>query len=840
MAFRDRPVALRVFVVLVPLVSLLMLGRLVADWWTIASVTGETPTASAPRGFDWVQWQDREGEIVAAYVYPGGTAYAAGLREGAVLYQFEFQQFFSAEDVKRAVEGVTPGDTLIYDVMQSERLQAFAVPISRYPTFLYPLGSMLWQASLWGFALVAFLHLLGLVIVAPLVGRSRRARRSFALFAAAALWVFGNLIRLVSLTFVGPPMGGAYATFFQIVTLVALGGWVLFPALLLHHVLADVMRLRATVLAAVYAPAVVLGSVVIGAVLFGSVGPLTLDALIAPILFYVCCYVAAATGLTLATRASDEAAEGDAVPASTAWSRAGSAGVFLLAALGALSVYGIVPLPGAVSDAGVGGLIVLIQLLSLAPVGLASVATLRYGRADAVMTRALVYVTLFGAAFFVVVGGLLVVERMLPADLGGWPHSVVAGLYVVLLMLLAERGARVLRRYAARWFTTERQRARAQLRAFSERLRLILDPHRLAQETIQTVGEALGVRSAVLFLRDPSDGAAWVRATYHPDPPYFTEADLRQVWDRLQQAGTIWARNAELDESALSPEDDRLLRRHGVALAVPVAGGETEPAGLLVLGRKARRRAVYNLEDVAILRSLGSQLALAVERLALVEREKALVRQSAEAQLAALRAQINPHFLFNTLNTIAALIEEKPREAEGTVERLARIFRYILQTGSRTFVPLADEARLVEDYLAIEQVRFGAKLRIERDWDPALMDLPVPAFAVQTLVENAVKHGIERKRGGGTLTLASRRHGDRAEVCVTDTGLGIPALFAGGDGVADEGAEPQEFFGIGLRNVADRMARLYGRDDLLRFASAPGAGTTVRLLIPMEGVKREA
>ncbi len=840
MAFRDRPVALRVFVVLVPLVSLLMLGRLVADWWTIARVTGETPTASAPRGFDWVQWQDRDGEIVAAYVYPGGTAYAAGLREDAVLYQFEFQQFFSAEDVKRAVEGVTPGDVLVYDVVQDDQLQSFEIPISRYPTFLYPLGSVLWQASLWGFALVAFLHLLGLVIVAPLVTRSRRARRTFALFAAASLWVFGNLVRLLSLTFIGPPMGGAYATFFQAVTLLALGGWVLFPALLLHHVLADVAQLRARVLAvAVYLPAVVLGSAVVGAVLWGSVGPLTLDALIAPILFYVCCYVAAATGLTLVARTPDETPEGDAVPASTAWSRAGSAGVFALALLGALSVYGIVPLPGAVSDAGVGGLIVLIQLLSLAPVGLASVATLRYGRADAVVTRALVYVMLFGAAFFVVVGGLLLVERVLPSDLGGWPHSVVAGVYVVLLMLLAERGARVLRRYAAKWFVTERQRARSRLRGFSERVRLILDAHRLAQETVQTVGEALDVRSAVLFLRDPAGGDAWVRATYHPDPPYFTEAELRKVWDRLQQAGTVWARNAELDESNLSPEEDRLLQQHGVALAVPVAGGATEPAGLLVLGRKARRRAVYNLEDVAILRSLGGQLALAVERLALIEREKALVRQSAEAQLAALRAQINPHFLFNTLNTIAALIEQDPHEAEGTVERLARIFRYILQTGSRTFVPLADEARLVEDYLAIEQARFGDKLRIEHDWDPALRDLPVPAFAVQTLVENAVKHGIERKRGGGTLTLASRRNGDCAEVCVTDTGLGIPALFGGGDGIADLDAPP-EFFGIGLQNVAARLEQLYGRSDLLRFASAPDAGTTARLLIPLAEAAAEA
>ncbi len=858
---RTQSAALRVLVVLVPLVSLLMLGRLVTDWMEIARVTGEAPGPSAPRGFDWVQWQDRDGEIVAAYVYPGGTAFAAGLREDAVLYQLEFQQFFSAEDVKRAVEGVAPGDVLVYDVVQNGQLQSFEIGITRYPTFLYPLSGPLWQASLWGFAVVAFLHLLGLIIVAPLVWRSPRARRSFALFAAAALWVFGNLIRLLSLTLLGPPMGGAYATFFQAVTLLALGGWILFPALLLRSVLTDVARLRplpSPFLATIYLPAFVLGGAVCFAVFAGALGPLTLDALIAPILFYVCCYVAAATGLPLAIRGPAETPEGDAVPASTAWSRVGSAAVFVLAGLGALSVYGIVPLPGAVSDATVGWLIVLIQLLSLAPVGLASVATLRHGRADSVVTRALAYVAVYGVVFFVVAGGLIVLERTLPPGTAMWPRSVIAGVYVIFLLFLAERLAQPLRQRVGGLFVTDRQRARIRLRDFGERMRLLLDPQRLAEETVEAVGEALGVRSAVLFLRLPAGTGSddpWIRARYRSEPPYFTEAELGRVWDKIQQSGTVWARNVELDESDLPLADERLLNSYGVALAIPVAGGEAEPAGLLVLGRKARRRAVYNLEDVAMLRSLCGQLALATERLALIEREKALVRESAEAQLVALRAQINPHFLFNALNTIAALIEEKPREAEGTVERLASIFRHILRTGGLTFVPLTDEVHLVDDYLAIEQVRFGDKLTVERDWDPALADLPVPAFALQTLVENAVKHGIERKRGGGTLTLSSHRHDDPgsgpgqalAEIRVTDTGLGIPALFAGGDGstslttgAVPKGSEPPEFFGIGLRNVAARLERLYGRSDLLRLTSAPESGTTARLLIPLETVLRDA
>src|SRR5690606_36804445 len=170
-----RPFALRLFVVLVPLVSLLMLGRLVADWAEVARVTGEAPGPSAPRGFDWVQWEDRDGEIVAAYVYPGGTAFAAGLREDAVLFHLEFQKFFSADDVKRAVEDVRPGDVLVYDVVQHGQAQSFEIAITRYPTFLYPLSGSLWQSSLWGFGLAALPHLLRLVVVAPLAVRSARA-----------------------------------------------------------------------------------------------------------------------------------------------------------------------------------------------------------------------------------------------------------------------------------------------------------------------------------------------------------------------------------------------------------------------------------------------------------------------------------------------------------------------------------------------------------------------------------------------------------------------------------------------------------------------------------------
>jgi two-component system, LytTR family, sensor kinase len=845
--------AVRAVIVLVPLLSLLMLGRLAADWIEVAQITGERPGPAAPRGFDWVQWEDVDGEIVATYVYPGGTAHQQGLVEGAVLIQLEFRQLFSADDVKRVVEGIPPGSVLTYDVFEprpgdTRAPVSYDIPITRYPTFLYPLSQLLWQMALWGFGIAAFLHVLGLVIVAPLAGRTRRARRTTALFIAASAWVIGNLGRLLAVTAFGPPVEGLYSVAFYGLSLIALVGWVLFPALLLHVVVSDIRLLRAragNLRYVLFLPSVVLGGLIVATIIGGAIGPLTLDNLIAPILFYVCCYVALASGLGMAAGATrggrrDPHAT-EAVPAATAWSRAGSGVVCLIAMLAALVVVGVMPLPGDVSDATVGAVILLIQLLSLAPVGLVSIATLRHGRAETVISGAMGYLAVLCAVFFMVLVGLLLIEQRIE-DAAGWTHAVLSSIYVVVLLVLVERGLHLVRRRGGRWLMTERQRARERLRQFGERMRFILDPQRLADATVAAVGQALDARSAVLFLRDPSSNGQsedrWIRASFRPEPPYFTDIELRRIWHRIQMEGTVWARNAELDESDIPGEDRLLLTSFGAALAIPVAGGESDPEvlGLLVLGRKSRRRAVYNLEDVALLRALAGQLALAVERLVLIEREKALIRETAEAQLTALRAQINPHFLFNTLNTIASLIAESPDDAERVVERLARIFRYILQTGGRTFVPLKEEITLVQNYLAIERARFGSKLRIQHDWDPALMEIEVPAFALQTIVENAVKHGIERQRGGGSIRLSSRLAGETglAEIEVADSGVGIPAIFtdATGDGMPSGDAEGA-FFGVGLRNVADRLERLYGRRDLLRFRSGQETGTSVTITLPL-------
>ncbi len=816
----------RVLALLVPLLTLYPLGRMAQDWVEVYRLTGAFPADATPRSFDWVVWENtEEGDIRATYVFPRGPAAEAGLQAGDAFYTLEALQYFSAEDLQGAIQGIAPGQERSYILFRGDRPYSASVRFTRYPTFLYPLSSALWHFSLWGFTLGAFFHLLGLFIAAPLALRSRPARSPLLLILVSSIWIFGNLLRLLLIELLGPPrMGSTYDQVFEGLTLLSLMGWITFPVLLLRKVFCDAQLLEPGKVRpwhlGLYLPALVLGPAVVLCAVRGAVGPLTLDGLLVPILFYASCYIAAAAFLVLALHLFDQ---GQADALLKSWSLPGSVLILGTALVAALSVLEVVPILGAVTDTTAGWLIVCAQLLFIAPVTLVSIAPLRHGKVDAVLSRALTYLTVLGLIFFVFVGGMSLIDRYL--ERVGAPRYVVAGLYLVVLLIVFERLARPIRIYAASFFTTDRQRTRQALSRFQEQMRNILDYEALVQQTVEVVGKAFQCRSAILYLRPFNTPGPWISSAYHPEPPYLTDLLFHRIWPYLEKEGTIWARNEELDESSLPVDLAQLLVERGAALAVPIRGDEAS-IGLLVLGMKKHRRMVYNLEDLELLRALSGQLALAVERLHLVEREKMLARQRAEAQLVALRAQINPHFLFNALNTIISLIAERPEEAEAAVEHLAAIFRHILQTSGHPFVSLEAELALVANYLGIEQARFGDKLRVDTEVDPALLAFPVPAFAIQTLVENAVKHGLEKQREGGVLRLVCRRHDDDlVEVEVSDTGVGIPALF--GAAGADDG-----FFGIGLSNVAARLEQLYLRNDLLQIRSRPGEGTTVRLLLP--------
>jgi len=197
-----------------------------------------------------------------------------------------------------------------------------------------------------------------------------------------------------------------------------------------------------------------------------------------------------------------------------------------------------------------------------------------------------------------------------------------------------------------------------------------------------------------------------------------------------------------------------------------------------------------------------------------------------EARLDALQRQINPHFLFNTLNSIASLVRVKPELAREMTVKLANILRALLKDHD-SFVPLSEELKFTDDYLDIEVVRFGAeKLRVEKEIDPRTLDVLVPSILLQPLIENSIKHGLEPRIHGGTVTLRSRLEGDRAIIEVADDGVGVVSKPA--SALSRGGA------GIGMRNVQERLEVLYGSQARFTVVSNPGRGTLVSIEIPLE------
>lgn len=807
-----------------PLVALYPLARVQAEWQRVRTETPEAITRMTARGYDWVRWEDQNGQIVADYVFPGGPAAEAGIETGDVFLSLEGQILFDVHDLERVVAGLAPGTRVAIEVVRDGAPQTVDVPITRYPTFVYPLSRSLWAFALWGFVLAAFLHVAGIATALPLARGSTRARYALALIGLSALWIGANLARLLLIEVVGPmgPPGGAVDRLFQILTITGLAGWVAFPAVLLDNAVrlsgAGARYARRTLALRLLAP-LVLGGLALVTTVGSAVGPYTLDLLVAPLVFYTAVYIALAMAIPLAQRP-----HGGDLPGG--YSRGGAILTTAVSVVAAASVLASGPLAAAAGSVAVGWVIVVGQLLSLAPILLVTLATLRHGKVDHVLTRALLTLLGAGLYFFAFAGTLTLLTPSI--ERRGASPLVAAALVGVTLFVALEALMRRLRRTPPRWLATARQRVRDRVAAFQESMPGVVDADTLAAQTVRVAAEAVGARSALLAFHvpgaNPAGEAAWRMARYNPEPPLLTLDVVRALLDEAPEDPGAWARRSELREFVVSPAAARRIEAVGAHVAVPIVR-EGAAVGMLVVGARRPRSGVYNLDDVDLLRSLAASFGLAVERLSLIEREKELARQHSEAQLVALRAQINPHFLFNALNTIAALIEENPPEAEAAVEHLAAIFRHTLRTAGAATVPLGTELTLVRHYLAIEQARFGERLVVTIDVPDDALDVPVPAFAVQTLVENAVKHGLEPARGTGHLRIGARTTHEALVLTVADDGVGIPELFGAGASTGHHG--------VGLSNVADRLVRLYGPASTLRHESRPGAGTWATMQVPL-------
>jgi two-component system LytT family sensor kinase len=270
-----------------------------------------------------------------------------------------------------------------------------------------------------------------------------------------------------------------------------------------------------------------------------------------------------------------------------------------------------------------------------------------------------------------------------------------------------------------------------------------------------------------------------------------------------------------------------------VELLVPVRSEGRVTHMLAIAPGPARRGLVTH--EVNYLRSVAAQFGHRLdalhmeERLAVVQsREAVLQQQVTEAELRALRAQVNPHFLFNSLNSIANLVVTNPGQAETMTLRLARVFRHVLANSARPLISLHEEMEFLETYLQIEEARFGSRLQVKIAVDPAVAMEQIPSLILQPIVENALKHGLGPKPGPGHLWITAEADGNQVRLRVEDDGVG-PAI-----GVLKLNGSNGRSNGVGLENVAQRLHALYQDQGRMTIEVRQAGGTRVTILLPRE------
>jgi LytS/YehU family sensor histidine kinase len=218
------------------------------------------------------------------------------------------------------------------------------------------------------------------------------------------------------------------------------------------------------------------------------------------------------------------------------------------------------------------------------------------------------------------------------------------------------------------------------------------------------------------------------------------------------------------------------------------------------------------------------------------ERDRAateLEQKLARTQLEALRMQLNPHFLFNALNSVAELMEMDVREAQRTLTRVADLLRLSLRSAAQSLIPVWQEIELVELYLQIARVRYGTGLDADITVDPSVVDLMVPSFLLQPLVENALKHGLAPGHRDQTIEVRLTRSGQSLEIVVEDNGKGLDGLLTT-SGRFLAAVPSVDGLGIGLTNTRSRLAMLYGDRYAFRMSNLPTGGCRVEIRLPLD------
>ncbi len=381
----------------------------------------------------------------------------------------------------------------------------------------------------------------------------------------------------------------------------------------------------------------------------------------------------------------------------------------------------------------------------------------------------------------------------------------------------------------------------------------------------------LGVIEAALAVI-PESAHGWVRALallplVLATPWFYRRFDrlLDRIWigRRFEKTAALkhfvsGLQNVATEASLVKAAEDRLaeifgtegrvrLMASGAETGAAASGGAWAPAvadgfqvGVLELAPRGNEIPFFD-EDRSMLTLLAEVFAVFVMNIRLQTarrgqelREHDLKLQATQSELKALRAQINPHFLFNALTAVVGLLHTDPDRAENAVVGLAAVFRYTLLRSEQEWATLEDEMEFVRSYLDVERARFGPKATFETHIDPGLHRISIPAMLIQTLVENAVKHGLKEMGGRGHVGVRALRKSDHLRIQVEDNGEGFP------DGVGQQPPEPGKDGGYGMHNVRRRLDAYYGDSASLEVGRDVSRGLTiVSMTLPLEFVPND-
>lgn len=274
---------------------------------------------------------------------------------------------------------------------------------------------------------------------------------------------------------------------------------------------------------------------------------------------------------------------------------------------------------------------------------------------------------------------------------------------------------------------------------------------------------------------------------------------------------------SKVSKSALATGKTQVERSSGMDfVSAPITVGDQSVGTVTALSRRAGASFVRAVSEVAVF--VSAQVSTAQ-----LDESKAMLL---EAQMRALRAQISPHFIYNSLNAIASFINTDPARARELVIEFADFTRYSFRRRGE-FTTLAEELEAIDRYLLLEKARFGERIKVSLQIAPEVLPTQIPFLALQPLVENAVRHGLEARPDGGVISITATEDGMHAVISVEDDGMGMDP-----EQLSSVLAGDTPNMHVGLRNVDLRMRQLYGNSNGLVVETAPGAGTLITLRVP--------